>query len=211
MWHVAPFKQLPTSLAILEGSSAFKERGVSWSRGALTGFFRSQEGWEPPGMHFTASKEWVSSWQSKCTSSLSFFILKKGELLSLQQVPSLLEKVVGTSEPFPLPTAVLLGCAGQRPLKSVFIFWFLCCCYFSSRKQTSQMLGPLHGASWAEWECAGLSRWVLRWEEREEFYRKVFFESSSVNGLQSLAAYKRRSIIWENGKWFLSVPAHLTS
>lgn len=48
--------------------------------------------------------------------------LKKGELLSLQQVPSLLEKVVGTSEPFPLPTAVLLGCAGQRPLKSVFIF-----------------------------------------------------------------------------------------
>lgn len=123
------------------------KRGVSWSQGAHTGFFRSQEGWEPPGMHFTASKEWVSSWQSKSTFSLFFFILKKGELLSLQQVPRLLEKVVSTSKPFPLPTAVLLGCAGQRPLESVFIFWFLFCCYFSSKKQTSQMLGPLHGAS----------------------------------------------------------------
>lgn len=88
------------------------QRGGSWSPGAPTGFFRSQESWEPPGMHFTASKEWASSLQSESPlfPSLSS---KKRRALNLWQAPSFLEKVVSTNAPFPLPTAVLPGCAGQ--------------------------------------------------------------------------------------------------
>lgn len=55
------------------------QRGGSWSLGAPNGFFRSQEGWEPPGMHFTASKEQASSLQSKSPLLFPSLSLKKKE------------------------------------------------------------------------------------------------------------------------------------